>query len=61
MSILTIFVVLIIVGIALYLVNRFVPMDAKIKTVLNWAVVIIVVLWILRGLGVFSNLRGVNI
>ena len=44
---------LIIVGVALWLVNSFIPMDAKIKQILNVVVVIVVVLWLLRVFGLF--------
>lgn len=40
------------IGIGLWAVNTYVPMDAKIKTLLNWAVVIFVVLWLLKLFGV---------
>jgi membrane protein YdbS with pleckstrin-like domain len=43
----TIIVVLLVVGVALYLINNYVPMDPKIKQILNVVVVILVVLWLL--------------
>ena len=52
--------VLIVVGVLLWLVNRFIPMDHKIKSILNVVVVILVVLWLLNVFGVlhsFSNIR----
>lgn len=61
MSLLTIFIVLIVVGVILYLVNRYVPMDAKIKTILNWAVVIIVVIWLVRASGLWDYLSRATI
>lgn len=60
-SILTVIIVLVVVGIVLYLINKYVPMDGKIKTILNWVVVIIVIVWLLRALGVFNSLKNVNI
>ncbi len=47
MSIISIVVVLIVVGLLLYLVNNFIPMDDKIKQLMNIVVLIAVVLWIL--------------
>lgn len=41
--------VLIVVGVLLWLVNRFIPMQASIKSILNGVVVIAVVLWLLNG------------
>jgi len=51
--------VLIVVGVLLWLVNRFIPMQATIKSILNAVVVIAVVLWILNVSGLlhsFSNI-----
>lgn len=47
---------LIVIGVLLYLVNTYVPMDAKIKRILNIVVVICVVLWLLNVFGVFGYL-----
>lgn len=60
MSLLTIFVVLIIVGLGLYLVNRYLPLDAKIKTILNWAVVIIVILWLLNAFHLLDSFKSIH-
>ena len=46
MSLISLLVVLVIVGAALYLVNAIIPMDAKIKTILNVVVVVVVLLWL---------------
>jgi hypothetical protein len=54
-------VVLIVVGILLWLVNNYIPMDRKIKQILNIVVVIAVILWVLNVFGVFSTLRGIPI
>jgi hypothetical protein len=48
---------LIIIGVALYLINAFIPMDAKIKQILNIVVVIVVVLWLLQAFGLLGVLR----
>ncbi|MFP5455723.1 Thivi_2564 family membrane protein [Rhizorhabdus sp.] len=48
-------VVLIIVGVLLWLVNNYIPMDAKIKSILNVVVVIIVVLWLLKAFGLLAG------
>lgn len=61
MSLLTIVVVLIIVGVLLYLINKHVPMDGKIKNILNWVVVIVVVLWLLNIFGVWNHIGAVKI
>jgi hypothetical protein len=61
MNLLTIIVALIVVGLALYLINRFVPMDSKIKTILNWVVVIILIIWLLKAFGLFDIMKNVNV
>ena len=53
-----ILVTLIIIGILLYLVNTFIPMDGKIKTIINVVVIVIVILWLLQ---VFGVLRLVDV
>jgi hypothetical protein len=55
MSLTSVVLVLIIVGIGLWLVNRYIPMDGKIKTILNLVVVVAVVLWLLYGFGVLGH------
>jgi hypothetical protein len=53
-SLLTIVLVLIIVGILLWLINRYLPMDYKIKMILNIVVVIAVIIWLIK----YSGLLG---
>ena len=60
MSLITIIVTLIIVGVLLWLVNTYIPMDGKIKNILNIVVVVVVVLWLLNVFGVLGNLRAVH-
>lgn len=57
MDLVHIVVVLIVVGVALWLVNNYVPMDGKIKNILNIVVIIFVVIWLLQGLGLLGSLR----
>jgi len=60
MSLLTIIVVIVVIGIVLYLINRFVPMDGKIKTILNWVVVIILIIWLLKAFGLLDSLKSIH-
>lgn len=53
--------VLIAVGVLLWLVNRFVPMAASIKSILNAVVVIGVVLWLLNVFGLFHSISRMHI
>lgn len=51
MSLITVILVLVLIGVLLWLVNTYVPMQAGIKKVLNIAVVVLVVLWLLYLVG----------
>ncbi len=61
MPILTIFIVIIVVGVLLWLVNTYIPMDRKIKNILNAVVVIILVIWLLKAFGVLDSLGSVRV
>lgn len=61
MSILNVLIVLIVVGVLLWLVNTYIPMDAKIKQVLNIVAIIVVVIWLLKAFGVLASLGAVTI
>ena len=61
MSLITIVITLIVVGVLLWLVNSYIPMDGKIKNILNVVVVLVVVLWLLNVFGVLGNLRAVHV
>ena len=53
--------VLIVVGVLLWLVNRFIPMAGSIKSILNAVVVIGVVLWLLDVFGLFHSLSRIRV
>jgi hypothetical protein len=53
--------VLIVVGVLLWLINRFIPMQGTIKSILNGIVVIAVVLWLLNVFGLFHSLSGIRV
>jgi len=61
MPILTILIVLIVAGVILYIVNNYIPMDGKIKNILNVVVVLVVIGWLLKIFGVFTYLKDINI
>jgi hypothetical protein len=61
MPLLQLLEVLIVVGVLLWLVNRFIPMQASIKSILNGVVVIAVVLWLLNVFGLFHSLSQVHV
>jgi hypothetical protein len=53
--------VLIVVGVLLWLVNRFIPMQGTIKSILNGVVVIAVVMWLLNIFGLFHSVANIHI
>ena len=61
MPLINVVLVLIVVGVLLWLVNRFIPMDHKIKSILNGVVVIAVVLWLLSAFGLFDSISNIHI
>ena len=61
MPLIQLVVVLIVVGVLLWLVNNYIPMDRKIKQILNIVVVIAVVLWLLSVFGLFRGLSNIHV
>jgi hypothetical protein len=61
MSLLNILLIIIIAGVILYLINNYIPMDRKIKRILNIVVVIILIVWLLKVFGVFGYLSNLHI
>ena len=51
----------IVVGVLLWLINAYIPMDGKIKLILNMTVAVVVVLWILNTMGLIDYLRGIRV
>ncbi len=61
MSLLGLIITLVVVGVLLWLLNTYVPMDGKIKSILNAVVVIVVVIWLLQAFGLLGSLRNIRI
>ncbi|MDG3041742.1 Thivi_2564 family membrane protein [Roseicyclus marinus] len=61
MPLINLVVTLIVVGVLLWLVNTYIPMDGKIKSILNVVIVIAVVLWLLTAFGVLDGMRGMRV
>ena len=61
MSLVSLVVTLIVVGVLLWLVNQYIPMDQKIKTIINVVVVIAVVLWLLSAFGVLGSMQSIKV
>jgi len=61
MSLLSLIITLIVVGVLLWLINNYVPMDSKIRQILNMVVVVAVVVWLLNLLGLMDSIRGIRV
>jgi FtsH-binding integral membrane protein len=61
MPLMQVVITLVVVGILLWLVNRFIPMQSSIKSILNGLVVICVVLWIVNLFGGFGLLHNIHV
>jgi hypothetical protein len=61
MPLVQVVLVLIVVGVLLWLVDRFIPMASSIKSIMNAVVVIAVVLWLLNIFGLFTSLSAIHI
>jgi hypothetical protein len=57
----TLVIILIVIGVLLYLVNNYIPMDSKIKSILNIIVVIGVVIWLLQAMGMMGPINAIRI
>lgn len=60
MSLINLVVTLVVVGVLLWAINTYVPMDRRIKQILNVAVVILFVLWLLRGFGLLGRVGDIG-
>ncbi len=61
MSLVGLILTLVVVGVLLWLLNNYVPMDGKIKKIINVVVVIVVVIWLLQAFGLLGSLQNIRI
>ena len=61
MPLIQLVIALIVVGVLLWAVNTYIPMDGKIKQILNVVVVIAVVIWLLQVFGLLSGIGGIHV
>jgi hypothetical protein len=61
MSLLSIILLIVIIGVVLWAINSFIPLDANIKKLLNVVIIIVLVIFLLKALGAFAYLGGVKI
>ena len=55
MPITSLLITLVVVGVILWLVNNYLPMDGKIKSIINIIVVIAVIIWLLQSFGILGG------
>jgi undecaprenyl pyrophosphate phosphatase UppP len=58
MPLINIVIALIVVGVALWLINNYIPMASSIKTILNIVVVVAVVIWVLQAFGLWGRVTN---
>ncbi len=61
MSFLTVLIVILVVGVILWLVNTYIPMQRTIKSILNAVVVIVLVIWLLKVFGFLESLQNITV
>jgi hypothetical protein len=61
MSLISVVVALVVVGVILWLVNNNIPMDGKIKSILNGVVLIVVCIWLLQSFGIMGSVNGIHV
>jgi hypothetical protein len=61
MSLLTVIFVIVLVGVLLWALNQFIPMDSKVRSILNAVVVLLLVFWLLDVFGIVDSLKRIRV
>lgn len=61
MPLISLIITLAVVGVILWLINAYIPMDPTINRIINVVVIIAVVLWLLSALGVFTGMGTLRV
>jgi hypothetical protein len=61
MPLINIIIILVVVGVALWAINTYIPMAKPVKTILNVVVVLVLVLWLLQTFGVIGSLNSIRV
>lgn len=61
MPLINVIIVLVVVGVVLWLINSYIPMQATVKRILNVVVIIAVIIWLLSVFGVIGNISTIRI
>ena len=61
MPLITVIIVLVVVGAALWAINTYVPMEKRVKMILNIVVVVVLCLWLLQVFGLIDSIRSIRV
>jgi hypothetical protein len=61
MPLINIVIILVVIGVALWAINKYIPMAAPIKNILNVVVVIVVCLWLLQVFGIVGHGHSITV
>lgn len=61
MPLISVIISLIVVGVILWMINNYLPMDGKIKNIINIVIVFAVILWLLQVFGIMESLSAFRI
>jgi hypothetical protein len=61
MSLISLVVLLIVIGVLLWLVNTYIPMEATIKKIINVVVIVAVCIWLLSVFGLLPDLNAIRV
>jgi len=61
MPIINLIIILVVVGVILWVVNSYIPMQPTIKKILNVVVIVAVIIWLLSVFGVIGNISTIRV
>lgn len=61
MSLISLIITIVVVGLILWVINSFIPMESRVKSILNVVVIMCLVLWLLQAFGIIGSLRNVRV
>jgi hypothetical protein len=61
MPLINLIIILVVVGVILWVINSYIPMQSTIKKILNVVVIIVVVLWLLSVFGIIGNISNIRV
>jgi hypothetical protein len=61
MPLIQLIIILVVVGVILWVINSYIPMQSTIKKILNVVVIIVVIVWLLSVFGFIGNLSTIRV